>query len=71
MIVDLLRNDLGRIAKSGSVHVNDLFQIEQYPTVWQMTSVVACTMRPEVKFRASFVPSFLVVRSPERQSKRQ
>ena len=40
MIVDMVRNDLGRIARVGSVHVPDLFKIEKYPTVWQMTSTV-------------------------------
>ena len=32
MIVDLLRNDLGRLAVPGSVHVPRLFEIERYPT---------------------------------------
>jgi para-aminobenzoate synthetase/4-amino-4-deoxychorismate lyase len=41
MIVDLIRNDLGRIANLGSVHVDRLFDIEPYPTVWQMTSTVS------------------------------
>jgi para-aminobenzoate synthetase/4-amino-4-deoxychorismate lyase len=41
MIVDMIRNDLGRIAKSGSVHVPALFQAERYPTLWQMTSTVS------------------------------
>jgi para-aminobenzoate synthetase/4-amino-4-deoxychorismate lyase len=41
MIVDLIRNDLGRIARTGSVRVDDLFTVEAYPTVWQMTSTVS------------------------------
>ena len=40
MIVDMVRNDLGRIASTGSVHVPHLFEVERYPTVWQMTSTV-------------------------------
>jgi len=40
MIVDMIRNDLGRIARIGSVHVPELFTTEKYPTLWQMTSTV-------------------------------
>ena len=40
MIVDMLSNDLGRIAEIGSVHVPELFKIEKYPTLFQMTSTV-------------------------------
>jgi para-aminobenzoate synthetase / 4-amino-4-deoxychorismate lyase len=41
MIVDMIRNDLGRVAEVGSVHVPKLFEIERHPTLWQMTSTVA------------------------------
>ncbi|HEX9388638.1 MAG TPA: aminodeoxychorismate synthase component I [Anaerolineales bacterium] len=40
MIVDMIRNDLGKIAEVGSVHVPHLFETERYPTLWQMTSTV-------------------------------
>jgi para-aminobenzoate synthetase / 4-amino-4-deoxychorismate lyase len=45
MIVDLLRNDLSRIAVTGSVETPHLFHVETYPTVHQMTSTVTATMR--------------------------
>lgn len=44
MIVDLLRNDLSRVAKSGSVEVPELFHIESYPTIHQMTSTVTAQL---------------------------
>lgn len=43
MIVDMMRNDMGRIAAIGSVEVLSLFDVERYPTVWQMTSTVTAT----------------------------
>ncbi len=41
MIVDMVRNDLGRVARPGSVQVPRLLRVEKYPTVWQMTSDVS------------------------------
>jgi para-aminobenzoate synthetase/4-amino-4-deoxychorismate lyase len=40
MIVDMVRNDIGKIARTGSVQVPELFSIEKYPTLWQMVSTV-------------------------------
>jgi len=40
MIVDLLRNDLGRIARPGTVRVAGLFDVERYENAWQMTSTI-------------------------------
>ncbi len=45
MIVDLLRNDVSRIAKSGTVAVPNLFTLEAYPTLYQMTSTVTAETR--------------------------
>jgi para-aminobenzoate synthetase/4-amino-4-deoxychorismate lyase len=40
MIVDMIRNDMGRVSTIGSVEVPTLFDVERYPTLWQMTSTV-------------------------------
>ena len=48
MIVDLLRNDMNRISEVGSEHVERLCQVEQYSTVWQMTSTIKSWLREDV-----------------------
>lgn len=58
MIVDLLRNDLSILAKTGSVKVPSLFEIEQYPSVWQMTSTVEATLKDEVDYFTIFKALF-------------
>ena len=58
MIVDLLRNDMNRISEIGSEQVTHLCQVEQYSTVWQMTSTIESHLRAEIDlvqtFRALF-----------------
>jgi para-aminobenzoate synthetase / 4-amino-4-deoxychorismate lyase len=58
MIVDLLRNDVGRIAEWGSVHVPRLFEVERYATVHQMTSTIRARTRPGVGLRDVFQALF-------------
>lgn len=73
MIVDLLRSDLGRIAKTGSVRVERLFAVERLPSLLQMTSTVTAELREEVDlyalFRALF-PSGSIVGAPKVQTMR-
>ena len=58
MIVDLLRNDLGRVARFGTVQVERLFEIERFETVWQMTSTVAADTRPGIGLFDIFAAMF-------------
>ncbi len=68
MIVDLLRNDLGRVCRPGSVGVEHMLEPERYETVWQLTSTVAGELRPGTSvldvFRALF-PSGSVTGAPK------
>jgi para-aminobenzoate synthetase/4-amino-4-deoxychorismate lyase len=61
MIVDVARNDLGRVARVGSVRVSDLCSAERYPSVWQLTSTVEAEVDRDVTlsalFRALFPPA--------------
>jgi para-aminobenzoate synthetase/4-amino-4-deoxychorismate lyase len=51
MIVDLLRNDLGRVARIGSVEVTDLFTVETYRSVHQMTSGISAELRSDMELK--------------------
>ncbi|WP_250483076.1 aminodeoxychorismate synthase component I [Caballeronia sp. GaOx3] len=52
MIVDLLRNDMSRVAVTGSVNVPVLFSVEPYASVWQMTSTIEARVIPGTSFAA-------------------
>ncbi len=66
MIVDMIRNDLGRIARTGSVAVPHLFQAERYPTLWQMTStVVAESDLPFQRILAALFPCASITGAPK------
>lgn len=59
MIVDMVRNDMSRVAETGTVHVPRLFEVEKYPTVWQMTSTVVATTQASLTsiLKALFPPA--------------
>lgn len=58
MIVDLVRNDLGRLAVPGSVRVPDLCTLERYPTVWQMTSTIEADVPEDTTLDSIFAALF-------------
>ena len=58
MIVDLVRNDLGRVARFGTVAVERLFDIERFETVWQMTSTVLAETRTGTRLFDIFAAMF-------------
>lgn len=69
MVVDMVRNDLGRIARTGSVETPSLFDVERYPLQWQMTSSVRA--RSDAGFSAvlgALFPSGSVTGAPKHRS---
>jgi para-aminobenzoate synthetase / 4-amino-4-deoxychorismate lyase len=67
MIVDLIRNDLGKIAETGSVQVDQLFGIERYPSVYQMVSKVSARVTDRSLFNTlkALFPSGSVTGAPK------
>jgi len=71
MIVDLLRNDLGRIARTGSVGVPALFDVKRYSSVLQMTSTVQAQLAPGTSLQAIFdalYPCGSITGAPKRRT---
>lgn len=66
MITDMVRNDLGRIACTGSVRVDRLWELERYETVWQLTSTVSArTGAPLVEIFRALFPGASITGAPK------
>lgn len=66
MIVDMIRNDMGRVADKGQVKVEALFQVERYPTVWQMVSTVSArTQAPIAEIFSALFPCASITGAPK------
>ncbi|MDX1643209.1 MAG: aminodeoxychorismate synthase component I [Thermoanaerobaculia bacterium] len=66
MIVDMMRNDLGRVARPGSVEVASLWDVERYPTLFQMTSTcTAACDAPVSEVLAALFPSASITGAPK------
>jgi para-aminobenzoate synthetase / 4-amino-4-deoxychorismate lyase len=66
MIVDMIRNDLGRVADFGSVRVPGMFEVERHPTLWQMTSTVtAQCSRPLGEIMTALFPCASITGAPK------
>lgn len=69
MIVDMIRNDMGRVATIGTVQVPHLFAIERYPTVLQMTSTVtACTTASLCEIFTAMYPCASITGAPKQRT---
>lgn len=71
MIVDLLRNDLGKIAQTGKVHAPAPFKVSRFGSVWQMTTAITAQAKPDTSvadiFQAAF-PCGSITGAPKRMS---
>ncbi|MBN2317790.1 MAG: aminodeoxychorismate synthase component I [Acidobacteria bacterium] len=66
MIVDMIRNDLGRVAEAGSVEVEKLFEVERHPTLWQMTSTIrAESTKSLAEIMAALFPCASITGAPK------
>lgn len=73
MIVDLCRNDLSRVCDVGSVRASSLFEVEPYPTVWQMVSTVEGDLREGTRLSdvfAALFPAGSITGAPKSSSMR-
>lgn len=69
MILDMVRNDLARVALSGSVRVPSLFAAEKYPTLWQLTSTVSArTHAPLDQILQALFPPASITGAPKRST---
>ncbi len=71
MIVDLERNDLGRIAQTGTVKVDDLFRPESYSSVFHLTSDISATLKPNCSFAdlcEAMLPGGSITGAPKRRA---
>lgn len=69
MIVDMVRHDMGRISRPGSIHADPICALEQYPTLWQLTSTLTAETDasiPEI-FRALF-PAASITGAPKHRT---
>jgi para-aminobenzoate synthetase / 4-amino-4-deoxychorismate lyase len=69
MITDMVRNDLGRVARVGSVRTEDLFRLEPYPTLWQLTSTVRAESDASLgAVMAALFPAASITGAPKRRT---
>jgi para-aminobenzoate synthetase/4-amino-4-deoxychorismate lyase len=66
MIVDMIRNDLGKMARTGSVKVDEMFELEAYKTVWQMTSTISAEVEVDIpRIMHNLLPPASVTGAPK------